>query len=496
MPDIVASGDRLGERYRLERPLGAGGMATVWRAVDLVLDRAVAVKVPMEGRPAEFTRRLRQEAQAAAALTHPNITGVYDYGEHDAGPVGWQGHIPYVVMELLDGETLATRLSRGPLPWREAAGTCARVADALAAAHAAGIVHRDIKPANVFLTPVGVKVLDFGIAFTGSPDGQIMGTPAYVAPELLTGTAPTAAADIYSLGVVLHECLTGAPPTPASTFRKDTPDEVADLCRECLSPDAGARPTAAEAARRLAGSAGVQLAHLPPGGADESAEQAAAPPPEAPTRVLDDPAPPEEPLDGEDEPGGADPAGEEAEPPAPPPPARGEGGGGGAADEHGAAGTSTRKPLVIAGGAVGAAAVVALLLAALAPGSSDDGGAAAPPPDTASPTETAAAVACSVAYRVDGSWPDGFKATVRITNVGDTAIDGWKLGFAFPDGQAITQIWNGSQEQDDASVTVTAADWNRSIPPDGTAEFGFLGSQDGDNGSPSRFTLNGAECRG
>ncbi|WP_308209854.1 protein kinase domain-containing protein [Actinomadura madurae] len=143
------------------------------------------------GPPAEFTRRLRQEAQAAAALTHPNITGVYDYGEHDAGPVGWQGHIPYVVMELLDGETLATRLSRGPLPWREAAGTCARVADALAAAHAAGIVHRDIKPANVFLTPVGVKVLDFGIAFTGSPDGQIMGTPAYVAPELLTGTAPT-----------------------------------------------------------------------------------------------------------------------------------------------------------------------------------------------------------------------------------------------------------------------------------------------------------------
>ncbi|MEO3829063.1 cellulose binding domain-containing protein [Actinomadura sp. B10D3] len=488
MPDIVAPGDRLGERYRLERPLGAGGMATVWRAVDLVLDRAVAVKVPMEGRPAEFTRRLRQEAQAAAALTHPNITGVYDYGEHDAGPVGWQGHIPYVVMELLDGETLATRLSRGPLPWREAAGTCARVADALAAAHAAGIVHRDIKPANVFLTPVGVKVLDFGIAFTGTPDGRVMGTPAYVAPELLTGTDPTPAADIYSLGVVLHECLTGAPPTPASTFRKDVPDEVADLCRACLSPDAGARPTAPEAARRLADGAGVQLAQLPPGGADGPAEQAAAPPSETPTRVLDDPAPPEEPLDEADEPGDEDPAGEAPMPERPPPPTQ-------SVDEHGAAGPSTRKPLVIAGGAVGAAAVVALLLAALAPGSSD-GEKPAPPPGTASPTRTASAVACSVAYRVEETWPDGFKAAVRITNLGDAAIDGWKLGFAFPDGQAITQIWNGSQEQDGASVTVTAADWNRSIPPDGTAEFGFLGSQDGENGSPSRFTLNGAECRG
>jgi serine/threonine-protein kinase len=488
MPDIVAPGDRLGERYRLERPLGAGGMATVWRAVDLVLDRAVAVKVPMEGRPAEFTRRLRQEAQAAAALTHPNITGVYDYGEHDAGPVGWQGHVPYVVMELLDGETLATRLSRGSPPWREAAGICARVADALAAAHAAGIVHRDIKPANVFLTPVGVKVLDFGIAFTGTSDGQVMGTPAYVAPELLTGTAPTSAADIYSLGVVLHECLTGAPPTPASTFRKDTPDEVADLCRECLSPDPGSRPAAAEAARRLAGGAGIQLAHLPSEEADPPADQEPPPsgPPEAPTRVLDDPVPPEEPQDAPADADPADQAAPQDDPPSPPPTR--------VVDEPRPAGTSTRKPLLIAGGAVGAAAVVALLLAALAPGSSDGDG-ASPPPDTASPTKTAAAVACSVAYRVDGTWPDGFQATVRITNLGDAAIDGWRLAFRFPDGQAITQIWNGAQVQDGASVTVTAADWNRSIPPDGTAEFGFLGSQDGANGAPSRFTLNDGECR-
>ncbi|TDD70848.1 hypothetical protein E1293_34375, partial [Actinomadura darangshiensis] len=154
--------------------------------------------------------------------------------------------------------------------------------------------------------------------------------------------------------------------------------------------------------------------------------------------------------------------------------------------------TSARKPLVIAGVALGTAAAVAALLAALAPDSSERKGAG--PPATPSTTKPAA-VACSVSYRVDGTWPQGFQATVRITNLGDGAIDGWKLGFAFPDGQTITQLWNGGQVQDGASVTVSAADWNQSIPPHGTAEFGFLGAQDGANGAPSRFTLNGGECR-
>ncbi|MEU8121430.1 cellulose binding domain-containing protein [Spirillospora sp. NPDC049024] len=456
MPEIIAAGERLGGRYLVERPLGAGGMATVWRAVDTVLDRAVAVKVPKDGGPEEFSRRLRQEAQAAAALTHPSITGVYDYGEHRAGSEGASRResrpIPYVVMELLDGESLAVRLSRGPLPWREAAGICARVADALAAAHEAGIVHRDIKPGNVFLTPVEVKVLDFGIAFTGTAGGPVMGTPAYMAPELVTGASPTPAADVYSLGVVLHECLTGAPPTPASAFRKGTPDEVAALCRDCLSPDPAARPTAVEAARVLAGAAGIRL-HVP-GGADAPAGEGPPPAegPGNPTRVLDDPAPSR----------------------------RGSG----------------RRPLLIAGVAAGALCAVAALLAALAPDSSDSSDAkpAAPPPSAG--RSTAAATACSVAYRVDGTWPRGFQATVRITNAGAGAIDGWTLAFAFPDGQTITQLWNGSRVQNGASVTVTAAEWNRSIPPHGTAEFGFLGSRDGANGAPSRFTLNGAECRG
>ncbi|TMQ84424.1 hypothetical protein ETD83_40835, partial [Actinomadura soli] len=153
---------------------------------------------------------------------------------------------------------------------------------------------------------------------------------------------------------------------------------------------------------------------------------------------------------------------------------------------------SARKPLIIAGAAVGVIALVAVLLAALSPDSSEPP-AAAPPP-TAGSSRAEPAAACSVSYRIVGTWERGFQATVRITNLGGGAIDGWTLGFEFPDGQAIVQLWNGSQVQSGSSVTVTSADWNSAIPPSGTAEFGFLGRQDGANSAPSRFTLNGAPC--
>ncbi|MEU6748727.1 cellulose binding domain-containing protein [Spirillospora sp. NPDC046719] len=469
MPEIVAPGDRLGERYVLEAPLGAGGMATVWRATDLVLDRAVAVKVPADGWPEELGRRLRQEAKAAAGLAHPSITGVYDYGEDDVTPrtgrFAQRRRVPYVVMELLDGETLAARLARGPMPWREAAGVCARIADALAAAHAAGVVHRDIKPANVFLTPVGVKVLDFGIAFTGTSGGPLLGTPAYVAPELLAGAEPGPAADVFSLGVVLNQALTGDAPAPVLGAPPDgVPAEVTELCRRCLDEDPEARPAAPEAARVLADAAGVQLAPFP-----QSTPEPAPPPDEEhpPTRVLDEP-PPDGPTSGALP--AALPAGPASRPPG-------------------------RKPLIIAGAGIGAAGLAALLIGLLTPGSSRSSDGPGRPPAPSPARTTAAVTACSVAYRIDGSWPQGFQATVRITNLGTAAIDGWRLAFDFPDGQSITQVWNAGQQQDGASVTVTAADWNRSIPPGGTVEFGFLGKRDAGNGRPSRFTLNGGECR-
>ncbi|MFD0688870.1 protein kinase domain-containing protein [Actinomadura fibrosa] len=603
MSEIVGPGDRLGDRYVLEEPAGSGGMATVWRAVDSVLDRSVAVKVPRGDWTEESSRRLLREAQAAAGLAHPSITGVYDYGEH--------GRVPYVVMELLNGETLAARLARGPLPWREAAGVCARVADALAAAHAAGVVHRDIKPANVVLTPVGVKVLDFGIAFTGpatGAGGPLLGTPAYVAPELLDGAEPSAAADLFSLGVVLRTALLGGPPSadPAGldgpdAIAADVPADVADLCRRCLAPDPADRPSAAEAAEALASAAGIELAPFPhaadppPADADprppradpatkiltapealgateaEAAEARAA---EAETEVVDAPAPPPAPaapppardepvppgasgtteavpqeeatevLDGPalpvapaaaSQPGATraerrDPRAKALPSAAPhpsPPGALGgpmqdgrlpggtplgaSGPGSGAAGEAhagaavpgdaGLGGGSARRPLIIVGVVVGALVLVGVLLAALAPDSSRSASPAPPRRGPASPqaspsaSRTAAAVPCRVSYAINGSWPEGFQATVRITNLGDGALDGWRLAFTLPDGQRITQIWNGGQDADGAAVTVTAADWNRSIPPQGTVEFGFLGHRDGGTGRPERFTLNGTECR-
>jgi serine/threonine protein kinase len=203
---------RLGGRYRVGALLGAGGMGEVWAARDLLLDRPVAVKVlgaalAGDGRAAE---RLRREARAAARLDHPNIARMLDLGEHDGRP--------YLVMELLEGESLATRIDRaGPIPPAEAARVVAAVADALQAAHSAGVVHRDVKPGNVYLTSGGeVKVLDFGIASAaGETDlttGDLLGTAAYLAPERALGRPATPAADLYSLGVVLYQLLAGRRP--------------------------------------------------------------------------------------------------------------------------------------------------------------------------------------------------------------------------------------------------------------------------------------------
>ncbi|GAA2156095.1 hypothetical protein GCM10009727_64530 [Actinomadura napierensis] len=144
---------------------------------------------------------------------------------------------------------------------------------------------------------------------------------------------------------------------------------------------------------------------------------------------------------------------------------------------------------------VGALGLAALLIGVLTPDSSPKTGGPTKAPVPSKTTKTAAATACSVAYRIDGSWPQGFQATVRITNLGKARLGDWRLVFDFPDGQSITQVWNAGQEQHGASVTVTAAGWNASIPPRGTVEFGFLGRWDGGNGRPTRFTLNGVECR-
>jgi serine/threonine-protein kinase len=261
-----------------------------------VLARPVAVKVidPALLDDPDFRARFRAEATAAAALSHPRVVTVHDYGEEDG--------TPYIVMELLDGETLADRLGRGPLPPGEAAAVCGQIAAALAAAHEAGLVHRDVKPANVCLTRDGVKVLDFGIAARGEsrPD---LGTPAYLAPEQLSRNPVTPAADVFALGVVIFEALTGrrpyaeqdrrTGPPPLLPLPPGPPAGLAGLIGRCLAADPAARPTAAAVAAALDPSFGAAAAAHPGGAA--AARPGAAEPPSAPgprprTAVLADPA--------------------------------------------------------------------------------------------------------------------------------------------------------------------------------------------------------------
>jgi eukaryotic-like serine/threonine-protein kinase len=264
-------------RYRLVRRIASGGMGEVWEADDTVLGRRVALKVLVEELAADdrATRRFVREARATARLTHPNVARVYDFG---------RGGAPFLVMELLEGETLASRLAGGPLPPAEAARIAAAVADALDAAHQRGIVHRDVKPANVMLTGGGeVKVMDFGIAAAADETHSTTGsgtyaTVAYVSPERVAGAAATPASDVYSLGAVLYELLCGRPPfsgsTPALVARAHlhdrpvpvrqlapwVPARLAEAAEAALAKDPAARPSSAAAfAARLRAAA-----HLPP----------------------------------------------------------------------------------------------------------------------------------------------------------------------------------------------------------------------------------------
>jgi serine/threonine-protein kinase len=213
----------LGGRYQVEARIGSGGMAEVYRGFDPVLNRTVAIKVlhSQFARDTSFVQRFRREAQAAARLNQPNIVGVYDTGADD----GTQ----YIVMEFIEGRTLAEFMQTGRRPTPvQAAEIAQKIAAAIAAAHAQGVIHRDIKPGNVMVTRDGtVKVMDFGIARVLGPEtapqtSAVLGTASYLSPEQAQGGPVDARTDIYSLGAVLYELLTGQPP-----FTGDTPVAVA-----------------------------------------------------------------------------------------------------------------------------------------------------------------------------------------------------------------------------------------------------------------------------
>ena len=252
--------------YQLERLIGAGGMGSVYLARDLSLDRPVAIKFITADKSADESarRRLLREARAAAALDHPNICTVYEVIDDPSGPA-------YIVMQYVEGETLATTLRRGALEPRAAMTLATDLASALSAAHRRGVVHRDLKPQNVMVTPGGrAKLLDFGIArypdsATASDKattdthltapGAMAGTPAYMSPEQVLGTAIDSRSDLFSLGVVLYECLAGKPafqggnsfelaseiithdPPAVSTLRPELGDAYDELCRRLLAKD-------------------------------------------------------------------------------------------------------------------------------------------------------------------------------------------------------------------------------------------------------------------
>ncbi|MFG1674622.1 serine/threonine-protein kinase [Micromonospora sp. NPDC049282] len=270
--------DRVGDRYELTYPIGRGGMGQVWAGYDERLDRPVAVKflrtkeVPETEREVAV-KRFRREARVTARLDHPGVPVIHDLGTHDDDL--------YIVMQLVRGCQLADLVAEQErLSVTESASIAAQVCSVLTDAHAASLVHRDLKPQNLMVTPSGVvKVLDFGVAALIGPaeqsrltaTGHTLGTPAYIAPEQASGAAVGPAADLYALGCILFEMLTGRPPFEAGNslemlhrhmrspvpivveYRSDVPDDLAHLLFCLLAKDPSDRPASAAEVEQLLG---------------------------------------------------------------------------------------------------------------------------------------------------------------------------------------------------------------------------------------------------
>ncbi|MET0627759.1 MAG: serine/threonine-protein kinase, partial [Acidimicrobiia bacterium] len=261
---LLEPGDIVAGRYRIESLLAAGGMAEVYRAADQRLGRDVALKVLSGTSPTEHAR-FRREVGVLAHLDHPNLVRLYDAGELD------DGARPFLVLELVDGSTLADRLTLGPLPVPVAARIGHELAGALAVAHASGVVHRDVKPSNVLIDVDGqARLTDFGVAHDAAAStltdiDAVPGTAAYMAPEQVRGEHATPAIDVYALGLVVLECCTGVRAFPGTMHESalarlaagpDVPDTVPTRLRDVLvemtARAPGDRPSAAESALELA----------------------------------------------------------------------------------------------------------------------------------------------------------------------------------------------------------------------------------------------------
>jgi serine/threonine-protein kinase len=284
----IAPGIVLAGRYRLTEHIASGGMGDVWRGVDNVLARTVAVKILLPSLVAEpgFAARFRDEARTMATINHPGVVNVYDYGA--------DGGVTYLVMEYVEGDALSKTLSQvGRLTPQRTMSLIAQAADALQAAHDKGIVHRDVKPANLLVRPDGTLVLtDFGIARREAAAsnltavGSVLGTASYISPEQASGRGATPLSDVYGLGVVAYQCLAGRRPFEGGSpieialqhveatpppLPPDVPPAIRALVEHCLAKPPGARYSGAAAlasAARAAGAGQVSatqpIHHAPP----------------------------------------------------------------------------------------------------------------------------------------------------------------------------------------------------------------------------------------
>ncbi|WP_455429937.1 serine/threonine-protein kinase [Micromonospora sediminimaris] len=465
----------LGERYRLIEQLGAGGMSVVWRGYDEVLGRQVAVKVLASRLASDraFRHRIRIEAQAAARLCHPNITNVYDYGE--SVQVGLT--VPYVVMELIDGGPLTARLARdGRLPWREAVAVAAEVASALATAHARGVVHRDVTPGNVMLTATGVKVVDFGIsALVGEsekgPDGNLLGTPAYLAPERLDNGQVSPATDVYAVGLLLYRMLTGRLPWQADTttqmlrahmYREPEPmpdvpglpGAVADLVQRCLAKRPADRPATAELARVLAEAAG-KVPTVPVGtGVGDIGPSSLA---DAGTTILPWSA---------------------------------------ATDALPLAGLRTRRRLNRRRRieAVTAAAGLMAVTAAVWGVTSHSPASGGIDQPTQARIGGEQEIPCQVTYALRKDSGKDFTAELSLTNTGDRELRDWTMSFAFPGEQQVTDATPVPVRQQGRSVAVQPVPQRPALAPGATEKVNLTGRYSGTNPLPVEFRIGTAVC--
>lgn len=274
-------GQLIDDRYEIGEVIASGGMATVWRARDIRLDREVAIKRPHPTTPDDPTStRIINEAKLAASISHPNLVSVFDVGEDEQGL--------YLVMELVDGQTLdqiAPMLSRDEL-----IDVGVAIGEALAEVHAAGIVHRDVKPANILMAPSGPQLTDFGIALDQTATsrltvpGVVFGTPDYTAPEVLAGETPTPKSDVYSLAVLIQQLVTGGVQSTATAAESAGPtptplEPLSEVFERALSHDPEVRPDAGEFAAGLRGNAPTRVMAATTG---DTIPMAAAPPPPPP----------------------------------------------------------------------------------------------------------------------------------------------------------------------------------------------------------------------